>query len=221
MKKILILLPAFLMAFQISKAQTEKGSQTLGVNVNFSYQKSTNLSINPSDNSSVNSVNKNTIWGIGPSYSYFIADKLDIGANLGYDNMHVDNSDQSYPQSRRIHDYVASVFLRKYLMYNEKFGIRTGPYIGYSRYDTKDTYPPSSAINDNTSKSDSYIAGLNLGLVYYPSKNIGFAATLANLSYNHVKTDSGVNGHGSTDNVNFNFITNNLGLSVFYVFGGK
>ncbi|GAA3994421.1 hypothetical protein [Mucilaginibacter dorajii] len=221
MKKILFLIPAFLLAFQISKAQTEKGSQTLGVNLNFSYQKSDNLSINPSDNSSVNVVNKYTLFGVAPTYSYFIANKLDIGATLGYDYLHFDNGDQSYPQTRHEHDYTASIFLRKYLMYNEKFGIRTGPYLTYVRFDSKDTYPANSSINNTTSKSDSYLAGINLGLVYYPSKCLGFAANLANLSYSHVKTDSGVNGHGKTDNVNFNFISNNIGISVFYVFGAK
>jgi hypothetical protein len=33
MKKILILMTAFLFAFELSHAQTEKGNQTLGVNL--------------------------------------------------------------------------------------------------------------------------------------------------------------------------------------------
>ncbi|MDN3582725.1 hypothetical protein [Mucilaginibacter flavus] len=221
MKKILFLIPAFLLAFQISKAQTEKGTQTLGVNLNFSYQKSDNLSINPSDHSTQTLLDKHTLFGVAPTYSYFIANKLDAGATLGYDYQKFDNSDQSYPQKRRQHDYSASVFLRKYFMYNDKFGIRTGPYLTYARYDSKDTYPISASINDNISKSDSYVTGVNLGLVYYPSKCLGVAVTLADVSYNHNKTNNGANGHGTSDNVNFNFISNNLGLSVFYVFGTK
>ena len=39
MKKILVLIPAFLLAFQISKAQTEKGSQTIGIDLQFTHQK--------------------------------------------------------------------------------------------------------------------------------------------------------------------------------------
>jgi hypothetical protein len=220
MKKILFLIPAFLLAFQISKAQTEKGSQTLGVNLNFSYQKSDNLSISPSDHSTQTLLDKNTLFGIAPTYSYFVANKLDVGVTLGYDYQKFDHSDQFYPQIRRQHDYSASLFLRKYLMYNDKFGIRTGPYLTYARYDTKNTYPTNSSSNDS-SKSDSYLAGVNLGLVYYPSKCLGFAATLADVSYSHTKTNYAANGHGTSDNVNFNFINNNIGISVFYVFGAK
>lgn len=216
MKKILFLIPAFLLAFQISKAQTEKGSQTLGVNADFVYQKSSHAS-----SGSDNLISKNTSWGIGPSYSYFIADKLDIGASLGYSHINLDNSTQSYPSTQHQNDYSASVFLRKYFMYNDKFGIRTGPYVGYDRYNTKSTYPDNGNVGDNSSKTDTYNAGINLGFVYYPSKNIGFAANLANLSYSHSKTNTGASGHDSADNVNLNFISNNLGLSVFYVFGGK
>jgi hypothetical protein len=221
MKKVLLLIPAFLLAFQISKAQTEKGSQTLGVNVGFNYQKSKNLSINPYDNSSFNSTIKTTGFSIGPNYSYFIADKLDIGANLNYAGYSLDDNSPNYPTNRDSHEYSAQIFLRKYFMYGNKLGIRTGPYFGYGRYNTKYTYSGADVIYNNSEKINGYSAGINLGLVYYPSKSLGVSANLANLSYNHTKSDNDKQGNGSSDNFNANFISNNLALSVFYVFSAK
>ncbi|SEP44220.1 autotransporter outer membrane beta-barrel domain-containing protein [Mucilaginibacter sp. OK283] len=222
MKKILLLVPAFLLAFQISKAQTEKGSQTLGVNLIFNTQKSSNVSVNPSTGTSSNTKNKYNNFGIGPNYSYFIADKLDIGANLSYDHLSVDNGEFSSPSTHHQYDYGAQIFIRKYFMYGDKLGLRAGPYLGYSRYNVKYTYDyPGAAVNSNSSKTDSYNAGINLGLVYYPTKKIGVSATLANIYYAHSKSDDGAQSHGSTDSFNGSFISNGLGLSLFYVFGAK
>ncbi|WP_184548726.1 autotransporter outer membrane beta-barrel domain-containing protein [Mucilaginibacter sp. FT3.2] len=220
MKKILFLIPAFLLAFQISKAQTEKGSQTLGVNVSFNTQKTNSTAGDPSSGNITSSTTKFTSFGVGPSYSYFIADKLDIGASLGYNRSSNDNGYQSAPSSQRQHDYSAQLFLRKYFMFGSKLGLRAGPYLGYDRNNSKYTYNyPNVATVINSTKTDNYNGGVNLGLVYYPSKNVGLSATLANVSYSHSKADSGTQGHATSNSFNANFISNNLGLSLFYVFG--
>ncbi|SDG14413.1 outer membrane beta-barrel protein [Mucilaginibacter sp. P25] len=215
MKKILILIPVFLLAFQISKAQTEKGSQTLGIDLQFMYQKSTQNAFQSVPNPYESEV-KNTNFSIGPNYSYFIADKLDIGVSLNYAHTSQNGKNSNYPNNVTSHQYGAALFLRKYFMFGDKLGLRAGPYIGYSRYDFR------SADTSTPTKTDSYVAGATMGLVYYPTKKLGVAATLANFSYNHSKIKDDYNSQiGSTNNVNFNIINNGVLLSVFYIFGGK
>jgi hypothetical protein len=216
MKKILVLIPAFLLVFQISKAQTEKGSQTLGIDVQFTHQKSTQSIIVPAANP-YNSDFKATNFSIGPNYSYFIADKLDIGVNLNYSYISQDNQDPSYSSSQNSHQYGANLFLRKYFMFSDKLGLRAGPYLGYTRYDFKSV----NAGNVTKNKSDNYFAGANMALVYYPVKKLGVSATLASLSYQHSKLKDDTGQIGSGNNVFFNLVNDGLSLSVFYVFGGK
>ena len=84
MKKSIFLIAVFLLAAVMSQAQTEKGTQTLGLNAYFEYSKTNVVNINPYDNSVNSQNNKSTGFNIGPVYSYFIADKLDIGGSLSY-----------------------------------------------------------------------------------------------------------------------------------------
>jgi hypothetical protein len=224
MKKTLFLIAAFLLASVISYAQTEKGNQTLGLNLGFSYTKSNGINTNPYDNSSTEAGSKGTGFGIGPNYSYFIADKLDLGASLSYGM-----NNTTYPfllnnlSKQSNYNYSGVIYLRKYFMYNDKLGLRAGPYVSYTKVDSKTTYSTltPNPTDNYEAKIDNYGAGLNLGMVYYPSKRLGVAASLASLDYAHSKSDYGVRGHLNGDNVNLNFINNGLALSVFYVFGSK
>src|ERR1700704_3382185 len=84
MKKALILFAVLLFSAVVSHAQTEKGNQTLGLNLGFSYAKGSGVSINPFDGSSSNTGYKTTTFTVGPAYSYFLADKLDLGVSLSY-----------------------------------------------------------------------------------------------------------------------------------------
>jgi long-subunit fatty acid transport protein len=216
MKKILVLIPAFLLAFQISKAQTEKGSQTIGIDVQFTHQKTSENIIRPGVDT-YNSDFKLTNFNIGPTYSYFIVDKLDIGTSLTYAYAKLDNQNTSYSSIQTSRQYGANIFLRKYFMFGDKFGLRAGPYLGYFRYN----YKTNNDGSITTNKTDNYIVGANLAFVYYPVKKLGISAMLANLSYQHSKLKDATRQTGGGDNVNFNVINNGLGLSIFYVFGGK
>ncbi|MFC0512689.1 autotransporter outer membrane beta-barrel domain-containing protein [Mucilaginibacter angelicae] len=216
MKKILVLIPAFLLAFQISKAQTEKGSQTLGIDVQFTHQKTSQDRSLPGFDSYAYDF-KATNFSIGPTYSYFIADKLDIGISANYGYYKQDSNDNNYATNQSSHQYGASLFLRKYFMFGDKLGLRAGPYLGYTRYDFRSNANGSFI----KTKNDSYNVGANMALVYYPAKKLGVAATLANLSYNHTKIKDDAGLHGSSDNVFFNLVNDGLAISVFYTFGGK
>jgi Outer membrane protein beta-barrel domain len=218
MKKTIVLISAFLLAAVVSHAQTEKGTQTLGLNLEFGYQKTSGVNINPYDNSSTDASSKNTSFNIGPAYSYFIADKLDLGASLSYGQ-----SNYTYPQitnnieKQTSYAFSGSLYLRKYIMFGGKLGLRAGPYLTYEKGDNKTDYSGTAALYNQDSKLTEYGAGARLELVYYPSKKLGFAASIANVSYDHNKFDNGNQGHSSNDNINASFISNNLGFSVFYV----
>jgi hypothetical protein len=222
MKKTLVLIAALLLASMISQAQTEKGNQTLGLNLGFNYSKTSGVNISPYDNSSTDAGSKNTSFNIGPAYSYFIADKLDLGASLSYGQ-----SSYTYPQianniqKQNSYAFFGSVYLRKYIMFGDKLGVRAGPYLNYEKGDNKIDYSGTSALYNEDSKLTEYDAGARLELVYYPSKKVGFATSIASVNYDHTKFDNGNLGHTSTNNVSAAFINNNLAFSVFYVFGNK
>lgn len=221
MKKILVLIPAFLLAFQISKAQTEKGSQTLGINLQFSHQQSTTNNV-VSGFDSYDSNTKSTNYSFGPVYSYFIADRLDIGVSpyfnynkfdIKYTNPQVTGTNQVMKQ------YGANIFLRKYFMFTDKLGLRTGPYLGYFRY--RNQIINEGIVPSGPANSNNYVAGANADLVFYPTKKLGFSASLANVNYQHSVQKDGSKKAGDADNFNASFVNNGLAISVFYVFGGK
>lgn len=221
MKKTIFLIAAFVFAAVIAHAQTEKGYQTLGANFSFTSQKTTGISINPYDNSSYDTSNKFTSFGIGPSYSYFISNNLDLGAALSYSQ-----NTNTFPvgnnlERQSVHDYGGTIYLRKYFMFQDKIGLRAGPHVGYFHDVNKITYGPFNSIYNENTRADNFSGGVNLDLVYYPSRHLGFTASLANLNYTHYKSDSGAQGHSDGDYFNASLFNNGLSLSVFYAFGSK
>jgi len=219
MRKALFLIAVLLLTALISHAQTEKGSQTLGADLGFTYLKSSGTTIDPYGNSTYNSGSKSTKFNIGPSYSYFIGDKLDLGTSLTYSQ-----NTYSYPAGNNLEkqserEFGGAIYLRKYFMFQEKIGLRAGPRIGYYRDINKITYEPANDIYNQDAKTDNFVGGLNLDLVYYPSKHLGFTASLANLYYTHFKSGLGTQGNAKGDNFNASFINDGLSLSVFYAFG--
>jgi len=135
MYKKLLLVVLSCIALQTVKAQTEKGSQSLGLgfsvatsNTNTSYYNSV------SGTYSTNAKGKQTSFSVAPSYSYFIADKLDIGTSLSYGQSTTKyNPDLSTATKSTSKGFTGSIFLRKYFLYNDKIGIRTGPYFNYEK----------------------------------------------------------------------------------------
>jgi len=221
MKKLMIFIAAFLFAMQISKAQTEKGDQNLGVNLGYTYQQSNNVDVNPVVSPPSITNYKFTNFSSGPNYSYFIADKLDIGAALSYTSGSQNSKDGADVSTQSSKNYSATIFIRKYFMYHDKIGFRMGPQIGYFGGTQKLTYSQQPAAYNQNTTSNGYTAGFNLDFVYYPAKNIGLSATIANLQYAHTKDNNHNMGDGNSDNLNLDFINNGLNLSVFYVFGNK
>jgi len=221
MKKFFFLIASILFLVQISKAQTEKGNQTLGLNLGYTYSKDDNFAINPYDNSSSTQNTKYTQFSIGPTYSYFIADKLDIGASLSYSSNLINYSGTDpNPLKDFTKMYGASLFARKYFMYKDKIGFRAGPYVAYYKQNQQTNYSSANSVYNLNSNSNLYSAGANLELVYYPAKHLGVSASIANLNYEHITTDNGSQGHSKQDNIDFSFVNQGLYLSVYYTFGG-
>ncbi|MFI5138537.1 MAG: hypothetical protein ACHQIM_11990 [Sphingobacteriales bacterium] len=228
MKKLLFFIAAFLFLYQFSNAQTEKGTQTLGLNLGYSSNNTNSVDINPYDNSTITLSTKTAGLNIGPNYSYFIADNLAIGAALFISGSATINNtanfattNDSYPAKDNLAQYGGEVFANKYFMFKNKIGLRTGAYIGYEAAKQLITYSPSYSYADFNSKSNYYFGGVYLDFVYYPLKKLGMSARLASLSYEHYKANNTTRGHNEGDGLNFNYINNGLSLSVFYVFGGK
>lgn len=219
MKKTFLLIALLFLTTLVSQAQTEKGSQTLGADLGFTYLKATGIYINSYDNSNFNSGNKTTRFNIGPSYSYFIGNKLDLGAALSYSQNTISFPTGNDFGKQSDHDFGGTIYLRKYFMFQEKIGLRTGPRVGYYHDVNKVIYGPSNAIYNEDTKTNNLVGGLNLDLVYYPSKHLGFTASLANLYYTHYKSDSGTQGNAKGDSFNASFINDGLSLSIFYAFG--
>src|SRR6202012_1550561 len=192
MKKAFFLFAAFLLASVVSHAQTEKGNQTLGLSFQYNYNKSSGNYISPVDNSTYSVDNKYTNFTVGPSYSYFIADKLDLGAavSLGQATyiIPIEPSDQEKQINR---NFDAMIFLRKYFMFSNNFGLRAGPYADYTKSQNSNVYSNGTLGTNTISNTKQFDGGLRLDMVYYPSKHLGLAASMANLNYSHSTTDNG------------------------------
>jgi hypothetical protein len=158
---------------------------------------------------------RETSYHLTPNYSYFLSDKLDIAVGLGYGRAKSTYNDNiiGQPVSSISKGFNGRIALRRYFLFENKIGIRTGPYFLYDLVNRDSKYTDGFVTKE---RIYSYSGGLSVDFVYYPTSHIGLAAMLGNISYNHQKnkgdTRSTANGFG----VN---LINNLSLSVFYTFG--
>jgi len=226
MNKFLILMVALVCIFKFSNAQTEKGNQTAGLNLSFSGSQYDENYFDNSNFATRHDKMKNSNFTLGPLYSYFIADGVDVGASFSlrsYTNSSMPIEENLTGNKNYNKSYDLIVYARKYFLYANKIGVRTGPYIGYNwanqGYGYTDNMPDA---NTSDSKSHGYEAGATLEAVFFPSKRFGISAMIANLQYEHFtgKTIQGAAiDRTNGNNVSLSFINSGLGLSVFYVFG--
>src|SRR5690606_21734988 len=143
-------------------------------------------------------------------------DRLEIGASLNYSSNEQDFEQQNSIESKQ---FGATIFLQKHIMFSEQFGIRTGPFASFLRGDSETDFPTQPK---QQTTSNGFSGGLNFGIEYFPVKNIGIAANLATLSYDHMKQEvKGISGTNRKVNSFGLDVTNGLNLSVFLVFGAK
>lgn len=221
MKKTLSLFVLAFAGLNIAYAQTEQGTKNLGLNLSYhsTNQKSfvTNY-LDNLDNEIYSQKQTSSNYFIGPSFSYFIANKLEMGVSAiyGYDKYKVDYSndpkiEQLYTDYEvKQNSYIGTFFLRKYVMFTEQLGLRTGPYISYS-------YSKTTSDTGNENSYKSYIGGIDLGIEYFPIKKLGIAANLADISYHHSKQDLSDSNETKSNTFGFS-LTNSLNLSLVWVF---
>lgn len=216
MYKKLLLVFVSIIAINAAQAQTEKGNQSVGLSFGLSTADSKTRDFNYTTNDYDPQVNgKRKSYTISPNYTYFIADKLDIGLSVGYSyNSQKYNTSAFAPQDQSGKSFFSSINLRKYFLYDNKIGIRTGPYLNYQRLSQSYTYN-NNQLNYNTN-SNVYTGGVGLDFIYYPLKKLGLAATMGNLNYSHQNSSGNTDGTYNSFNLSF---ANSLIFSVNYIFG--
>jgi hypothetical protein len=219
-----ILSVAMLLVAATSQGQTQKGSQLLGGFLNLTTGKGTTTEYGGIAGSKpVISNNKLNNFGIGPSYSYFIADNLDLGANGGYSSQkESSNYMGAGTDAEKQNGYNYAVYLRKYFLYENKVGFRMGPYASYQYIKSSAGNAASITGLEKTTNKD-FSAGIGFDFIYFPTHHLGLAATLGTLSYSHV-LHSEFEGDQLTiedkdHGFGLNLANSNLALSVFYSFG--
>jgi hypothetical protein len=221
-KKLIILALALSGTFAL-KAQTQKGKQLIGGNFAINTSKGTFKNSIPTNNPAYNVsyTSKSNLFGIGPAYSYFVANGLDLGVSASYTknaSTYVYLNSFQPPQTADYDSKGFSVgaYLRKYFLYAEKVGVRTGPFVQYDYAKQNMTYTPDN-LNNQVQKSNSIGGGLGLDLVFFPSKKLGFASTIGRLAYTHNQTDL-ISGATNTDSFTLSGFSSGLTLSAFYCF---
>lgn len=212
MKKLLVVMLLCGVAIQASYAQTEKGTQNLGLS--FGVSTSTTKYPTGYPDNVVYSETKNNTYAIAPLYSYFVADKLDISIEAGLSLTNLDNSNFDVVQKQRLTSLSGTIQLRKYFLFNDKIGVRTGPTFTYQR--GKRSFETTPDYEQPSVNSDTYTGGLRLDFVYYPFKKLGVASTISNVNYSYSKSRQ--DQYKTTSKAfNANFV-NSLNLSFFYIF---
>jgi long-subunit fatty acid transport protein len=223
MNKFLSLLIVLFISSLAAQAQTQKGNQLLGGLLSFSTGKGTTTQYDPSGNGAATvSSNKISSFGIGPSYSYFVADNLDLGVNAGYSTAKQTSDFKSLGNDiDKQTGYNYAVYLRKYFLFDNKVGFRVGPYVSYQHMKSARDYQLTESDNEE-SLEKIFNAGIGLDFVYFPTRRIGLAASLGNLSYERVhyiqSSDNQINEEQKNHAVGFN-LASGVALSVYYSFG--
>jgi hypothetical protein len=215
MYKKLLLAFVSIIAIQTAKAQTEKGSQMLGVSFGVNTSSSDTKYLDYNTNAFTNVHGKQTNYSIAPTYSYFVADKLDLGASVGYGKSKQDYGSIYNPSSIKSDAFTAGIYLRKYFLYENKIGVRTGPMFNY-QHGKQNQYYSNNPESNSEASSNTYSGGVGLDFVYFPVKRLGLTAVLGGLSYAHQDT-KGTNP--STSNSFDASFANRFIFSINYAFG--
>jgi hypothetical protein len=205
-----------------ANAQTQKGSQLLGGSLSFGFSQEKGKRFNGVN--TYNAEDKTSYFGIGPDYSYFIADNLDLGANAGYSYNKSETSD-SYNATGaalavRSRAFSVGMNLRKYFLYDGKIGIRTGPFVQYVlNKQTPDNFGDIPGRLSNDIYDIKTIAGgLGLDIAFFPTRHLGFTTSIGSVRYRH-SNNKGSYGDTRTNGMDLSFMSSGLTISAFYAFG--
>lgn len=210
MKKLLLLLIFLMVSQSLVYAQFQKGSIMARGNISLNHTNTDRKFINPqfpnSDNRTEN------VWRLLPGVGYFIKDQLAIGAQGG-----LGRGTNSYSESRTVtRDFYAGIFLRKFLVLDEKFSFIL------ESYGNRVWGRPFFESSDGKfyySKVDGWNAGISLGVHYMLSKKIGVELKSGILEYNSTNTFNLMSQTNISQSSEFdlNLLSNfGLGLNFFF-----
>lgn len=215
MKKLTFLLLAALSGLTAS-AQTEKGSQWIGGSISASHDKVSSRHNDPAQQIS-NTDQKSNVLRVGPSYNYFLADKLGLEIGAGYENIHQDSSGPEQSGETDSKNYYASLNLKKYFLYDNIVGFGIGPYATYSRGKNR-SQNNDALLNYNYDSTNNYFStGLGINFVYFPVKKVALTAGIGSLGYQYSKMN-GAQRELKSNTFGFDLMSSTT-FSIYYVFG--
>jgi len=194
MKK-LVLAAAFVFAGSFAFAQIDQGTIKAGGNLGFT-----------SGSNDANDV-KTSSFTFGPELGYFFADNMEAFLNIGIGSSksELDSDNSNTNGSTNI-----GLGVRKYFMPSDAFGFFAGLGLGISSGSNEMV---SAGVKTET-ETKGLDVGIHVGVVYFPTSNIGLSAKLGGLAMNTM-TDV---GQGGADDVKTTEIGLNLGNTVVFGF---
>ncbi|MDQ7916716.1 outer membrane beta-barrel protein [Mesonia sp. MT50] len=146
---------------------------------------------------------KENSFNISPRFGYFVNERIAVGAQAGYSNQKVEDSNGFDVVDNST--FTVGVFGRYYFMPAQRFSFFGELGLGYGT--TKD-------INDN--KVNGINVGVAPGLSYFVSKHFALEATFGILGYNSVKRDA--SGAEATKSFDFGVNMDDINLGLIYKF---
>lgn len=216
MKKIL-LVAGLLFCSQTIFAQLEKGMIAVGLSSAFNYTKKTN-EVNNSGTYPLKNIQKNSIYNISPTFSYFLSSKFAVGLSIGYTGSTSKQESQYYQQANNLittsyyttpsNGVSVSPFVKYYIPLSDQvfFFLKGGIGTTYNHIKSSGYYDETIVdangnamstsrggdYSTNERNSFSYNVGISPGILFMPTKKIGLEFSLGNvLSYNHSQDDGG------------------------------
>jgi len=219
-KKHILLLAAVFGTLAL-KAQTNKGDQYLGGSSSFlAVNQTTDYSQSPYYPISYTQKTQSHLLRVGPVYGFFIANNLDVGINLGYAHEKTDYtySANSYSNTQYLGNiYYGGLYVRKYFLYDNKIGFRTGLYGEYEQIKSVSKSADANSAPDQFENYHLQNAGLTFDIVYFPFRRFGLTTTIGGLGYTHIDDQQNYI-HDKQNNFGW-YLTSSLNVSFFYCFG--
>ena len=238
MKKIFLIMGAFVVISTNSFAQLAKGTFMPGIGFGYNYNSVRNHDpINGGGYSNDNTYKTSNLLG-NINLGYFITDKIVLGVFGGYSQSNNDNTEFqnlnnniNYLSSSTSNSILSGVFIRSYKMFkNNKFGFFGQFSSSYSfgkssRHYSQTNNSGFTNYSETRGTSGMFRASISPGIVYFISNKVGIEAMFGNVGFNSGTYDSFNQytqvGSGTVNNFYTNFSLSSLQLGVNFYFGKK
>jgi hypothetical protein len=226
MKKQLLTLVAVCAIAMAANAQTEKGDNLVGGSIGFSYDKR-----EPLNSGTTFATSNSKSFNIAPRFAHFFGKNLAVGLQVGYAKNKT-NSTSTYFQGNgslqfsnsttNSNSFNAIPYIRYYVDVADKFKFFGEGDFGVAFGKTKYNYAYSG---DNISQTTSYnttqyLASVNPGFAFFPSKKWAIEFSFPLISYNKYKQkDDSINVNSeASSNESFTFAFSSFSPSIGFNF---